>query len=154
MTSPQSSIRCLEDCVNSRASHLDRLLVQQLPREEIWSAVLKVQATVMGTGICALKIYHLLPRSGQSSHPFISSGTRGYRYKEGFWNSKPLCWSIPRQHAWWKSSRPKLEIPGLSVLWGSDVSHQVHSCGTFQVSELKPLQLKFLPSTSKKISKT
>lgn len=70
MTSPQSSIRCLEDCVKSRASHLERLVVQQLPREEIWSALLKVQAIVMGTGICALKIYHLLPRSGQSSHPF------------------------------------------------------------------------------------
>ena len=40
---------------SNRASHLERLVVQQRPREGTGSAILKVQATVMGTGICTLR---------------------------------------------------------------------------------------------------
>ena len=40
---------------SNRARHLERLVVQQRPREGTGSAILKVQATVMGTGICTLR---------------------------------------------------------------------------------------------------
>ena len=40
---------------SNRASHLERLVVQQRPREGTGSAILRVQATVMGTGICTLR---------------------------------------------------------------------------------------------------
>ena len=40
---------------SNRASHLERLVVQQRPRDGTGSAILKVQATVMGTGICTLR---------------------------------------------------------------------------------------------------
>ena len=68
----------------------------------------------------------------------VSSGTRGWKKKEGLWNSKPLCcWYVPQETCMVGEQQGRTRdcriICGFqwSVFWGSDVSHGGHSCCTF-----------------------